>query len=166
MQNYKINLNNFYMLKYIDTQVTFAEIPDEISLCINISNCPIRCNGCHSQHLWGNIGEPLTESSLSLLIEKNTGVTCVCFMGGDMEADEVNRLAGHIRQTYPHLKIGWYSGQEWFSIFAEYKNFDYLKLGPYIKKLGGLASPKTNQRLYKVDGYILRNITSRFLKMR
>lgn len=85
-------------------------------------------------------------------------------MGGDIEPDEVNRLAKYVRQTYPHLKIGWYSGQEWFSIFAEYKNFDYLKLGPYIKKLGGLTSPKTNQRLYKVDGHILRNITNRFWK--
>ncbi len=64
------------MLKYVEKQVTFAEIPDEISLCINISNCPIRCKGCHSQHLWKDIGEPLTESSLRLLIEKNIGITC------------------------------------------------------------------------------------------
>ena len=28
------------MLKYVDTLVTFSEIPDEISLCINVSNCP------------------------------------------------------------------------------------------------------------------------------
>ena len=27
------------MLKYVDTKVTFAEVPNEISLCINISNC-------------------------------------------------------------------------------------------------------------------------------
>lgn len=150
------------MLKYVDTQVTFAEIPDEVSLCINISNCPIGCPGCHSSYLANDIGELLTEETLQQLIKKNKGITCLCFMGGDIAPDEVNRLAGYVRQTYPHLKIGWYSGREWFSIFAEYKNFDYLKLGPYIKKLGGLTSPKTNQRLYKVDGYILRNITNRF----
>lgn len=27
------------MLKYVDTKVTFSEVPNEISLCINISNC-------------------------------------------------------------------------------------------------------------------------------
>ena len=27
------------MLKYVDTMVTFSEVPDEISLCIEISNC-------------------------------------------------------------------------------------------------------------------------------
>ena len=28
-------------LKFVDTMVTFSEIPDEITLCFNISNCPI-----------------------------------------------------------------------------------------------------------------------------
>lgn len=27
------------MLKYLNTQVTFAEVPDEITLCINITGC-------------------------------------------------------------------------------------------------------------------------------
>ena len=39
------------MLKYVDSQITFREIPDEITLCINISNCPFRCKGCHSKEL-------------------------------------------------------------------------------------------------------------------
>ena len=39
------------MLKYLNCQVTFAEVPDEISLCINITNCPNRCPGCHSPEL-------------------------------------------------------------------------------------------------------------------
>ena len=44
------------MLKYIDTKVTFAEVPNEISLCINISNCPCNCKGCHSSYLAEDIG--------------------------------------------------------------------------------------------------------------
>ena len=28
------------MLKYVDTMVTFSEVPSEITLCINVSNCP------------------------------------------------------------------------------------------------------------------------------
>ena len=27
------------MLKYLNTQVTFAEVPNEITLCINITGC-------------------------------------------------------------------------------------------------------------------------------
>lgn len=150
------------MLKYVDTQVTFAEIPDEVSLCINISNCPIECPGCHSSYLANDIGELLTEETLQQLIKKNKGITCLCFMGGDIAPHEVNDLAGYVRKEYPHLKIGWYSGADSLTLFTEYKNFDYIKLGRYIKKLGGLDSPKTNQRFYKVDGNVLKNITSRF----
>ena len=28
------------MIKYVDTLVSFSEVPNEITLCINISNCP------------------------------------------------------------------------------------------------------------------------------
>lgn len=70
------------MLKYKDTQVCFQEVPDEISLCINISGCTIGCKNCHSIHLAEDNGELLTIEALSSLIEQNTGITCVCFMGG------------------------------------------------------------------------------------
>lgn len=48
------------MLKYVNTGVVFQEIPDEVTLAVNISNCPCRCPGCHSRYLWGDVGEPLT----------------------------------------------------------------------------------------------------------
>ena len=50
------------MLKYVNTAITFAEFPDEISLLINISNCPCHCKGCHSAYLAEDIGEPLLNS--------------------------------------------------------------------------------------------------------
>ena len=40
------------MLKYVNTDIVFQEIPDEVTLAVNISNCPCRCPGCHSQYLW------------------------------------------------------------------------------------------------------------------
>lgn len=49
------------MLKYVDARVVFQEIPDEITLAINISNCPCHCKGCHSQYLAEDIGKPLIE---------------------------------------------------------------------------------------------------------
>ena len=58
------------MFKYIDTLVTFREFPDEISLCINITGCPIHCPYCHSKHLWESTGEILFSSKLKELIEQ------------------------------------------------------------------------------------------------
>ena len=48
------------MIKYTDTQIVFSEIPDEITLAINISNCQNNCPGCHSPYLKQNIGKELT----------------------------------------------------------------------------------------------------------
>ena len=71
------------MVKFVDTMVTFSEFPDEISLCINISNCPCFCTGCHSPYLSEDIGTLLTKEKLKELIEKNEGITCVGFDGSN-----------------------------------------------------------------------------------
>ncbi|MEG2282023.1 MAG: anaerobic ribonucleoside-triphosphate reductase activating protein, partial [Rikenellaceae bacterium] len=71
-------------LKYVNYDIVFQEIPDEVTLAINLSNCPNRCLGCHSPYLQQDIGEPLSEEVLSKLIDKyGSAITCVCFMGGD-----------------------------------------------------------------------------------
>lgn len=148
------------MLKYTDIAIGLQEIPSEVSLVINIANCPFRCKGCNAKHLWEDSGESLSYENLEMLVDSTIqDITCVLFMGGDIAPDEINELAAHIRSHYPDLRIGWYSGGETITVFTEYVNFDYLKFGPFIKKLGPLSSPKTNQRLYKVEGGVLRNIT-------
>lgn len=58
------------MLRYVDYDIVFQEIPDEVTLAINLSNCPNRCKGCHSPHLLENVGESLTEESLGHLLQK------------------------------------------------------------------------------------------------
>ena len=67
------------MLKYADSKVVFSEVPDEITLAISISNCPGTCKGCHSPWLREDVGESLTKTSVHELLEKNNGVTCICF---------------------------------------------------------------------------------------
>ena len=151
------------MLKYSDIVIGLQEIPGEVSLVINITNCPFRCKGCNAKKLWEDIGEPLSCANLNMLIDSTLqDITCVLFMGGDIAPDEINKLASHIRANYPELKVGWYSGGETMTIFTEYKNFDYLKFGSFVKKLGPLTSHKTNQRLYKVEKDILRDFTYLF----
>ena len=94
-------------MKYVNKGVVFQEIPDEVTLSINISNCPCHCPGCHSKYLWEDIGTPLNVMSLGVMLDTyGDDVTCVAFMGGDSETEEVNQLAAFVRQNYPHLKTG------------------------------------------------------------
>lgn len=142
-------------LKYTDTMITFSEVPDEISLCVNISNCPIHCPECHSKELWNDIGELLTDEKIMSLIDHYDGCTTFVIMGGDGNAKEVNRVANFIRKN-SNLLTCWYSGLEILSPEIDLKNFDFIKLGPYIQNLGGLDSPTTNQKFYQID-HINRN---------
>lgn len=153
------------MLKYVNTGVVFQEIPDEVTLSINISNCPCRCPGCHSKYLWGDIGSELTSDVIDGFVRQyGSDITCLCFMGGDAEPCAVNTLAQHIRKSHPGMKVAWYSGRQRVSSQIDRLLFDYIKVGPYLQHLGALDSPKTNQHLYKIekDGFI--DITSRFWK--
>ena len=94
----------------------------------------------------------MTEELLSSLIDRYaSAITCFCFMGGDAEPMEIMRLSKWIRSSYPHIRIGWYSGKENLPEGFDIMALDYLKLGPYIAELGGLKSPTTNQILYRIS---------------
>lgn len=153
------------MLKYHSTYIGFREIPDEISLCINITNCPNNCKGCHSPWLQKDEGIPLTYVELKKLIQSNKGITCVCFMGGDKEPWEIKRLASLIKEE-TDLKTAWYSGKDYLMDLSVNIAFDYVKIGPYIEEFGPLDSKTTNQQLFKFDWKtcILDNITYKFWK--
>ena len=151
------------MLKYLNTQVTFAEVPDEITLCINITGCKNGCKNCHSSYLAQDIGTELTFNEVRKLIKKNSGISCIAFMGGDSEPKRINALASFVTNHY-QLKVAWYSGRQELSKDIELRNFDYIKLGPYIEELGPLSSRTTNQRLYRVEKEVLIDITNKFWK--
>ena len=139
------------MLKYVDTLVGFAEIPDDITLCINISNCPCHCKNCHSSYLAEDIGEPLDLQHLTNLIDSNKGITCVCIMGGDANPSEVDDIAQDIKEYYPELKVGWYSGKDYISEDINLENFDYIKYGHYDENKGPLNSKTTNQIMLEIE---------------
>lgn len=157
------------MIRYIpeDTTVVLAEVPDEISLAINLSNCPHRCPGCHSPYLQENKGDELTFDVAKKLIDKNCGITCVVFMGGDSTPAQLVKLVYDLRQVYPELKFAVYSGNP--ITRPDYiATFDYIKLGEYKADLGGLDSETTNQKFFKKimkDGRpFLENQTYKFKK--
>ena len=151
------------MLKYLNTQVTFSEVPDEITLCINITGCKIGCKNCHSSYLAEDIGEGLTLDKIYKLIDNNEGITCVCFMGGDSSPKEIDMFARCIKDLYD-IKVAWYSGKQELSKDINLKWFDFIKLGPYIEELGPLNSKTTNQRFYKIEKNKLVDITNLFWK--
>ncbi len=147
------------MLRCYSYDIVCQEIPDEITLAVNISCCPNRCPGCHSPWLWEDAGEEMTEEMLVTLIGRySSAVTCFCFMGGDADPFEVQRLAQCVRKEFPHLRTAWYSGKERIPDCFDISSMDYIKIGPYIAEKGGLKSRETNQMLFRVhpDGRMER----------
>mgnify|MGYP000018987481 CR=1 FL=1 len=70
-------------------------------------------------------------------------------MGGDADPKYVSQLAQYLHREHPQLKVAWYSGRQQFPRTIRKRDFDYIKLGPYIEHLGCLKERTTNQRLYK-----------------
>lgn len=138
------------MLKYVNTGIVFQEIPDEVTLAVNISNCPCRCPGCHSHYLWEDIGMPLDNNAIDDFIKKfGRDITCIAFMGGDADPKGINMLAQYIHEEHPQFKVAWYSGRLRLTAGVNKEDFDYIKIGPFIKHLGPLNKSTTNQRMYK-----------------
>ena len=75
-------------------------------------------------------------------------------MGGDNFIEQLIECARNIKYHYPNLKTAWYSGRSDLDDYRIKKletYLDYIKIGPYVKQLGGLDSPNTNQRFYRID---------------
>lgn len=181
------------MIKYLGYAVTFSEIPEETTLCFNITNCPHRCIGCHSPQLQEDIGKDLEPDIKSIIDKYIGGITCVCFMGEGNDWVALEKCMRIVSDCYPDLKIALYTGLEGdgsngdtselqaLDSYTTGRNPDgydkcheplvtYLKLGKYDPQKGGLNSPSTNQRLFRTDYIddfncpVCENITSKFWK--
>lgn len=155
------------------TSVVMEEIPDKVTLAVDISNCTGLCEGCHSPFLRTDIGLELTPERVESMLADNFGVNCFLFLGEGNDHQALMSLASYIRSAHPSLALAIYSGRE--KVEDEvFQAFDYVKVGPYRPSCGPLNNPSTNQRLYHVmrkpaglpdsgdSGYVLEDITSRF----
>lgn len=151
------------------TSVVLEEIPDRVTLAVDISNCAGLCEGCHSPFLRKDIGEELTLDVVRALLDNNFGVNCFLLLGEGNDHGALMNLAVDIRKAYPSLALALYSGRE--SVEDDiYRVFDYVKVGPYRPSYGPLNNPATNQRLYRVHhrspvssaSYTLEDLTPRF----
>ena len=150
------------MIKYKDFFVVFEEIPDRVSLAVNITNCQNNCVGCHSPELRLNNGEELTEEIIDKLIKENYGIDCFLFMGEGKDHTRLMELVRYIKENYA-IKVAIYSGRD--KVETEYYGlFDYVKVGGYKEEYGPLNKETTNQRLYEIEADGIKDITYRFWK--
>ena len=150
------------MIKFKDSYIVFEEIPDRISLAVNITNCQNNCVGCHSPELRLNNGEELTEEIVDKLINENYGIDCFLFMGEGKDRGRLLELAKYIKRNYD-LKVAIYSGRNDVELDF-YEVFDYIKVGEYKEEFGPLNRDTTNQRLYEITSNNVIDITSKFWK--
>lgn len=138
------------MLKYKYIKEVFTEVPGEISLAVSITGCRVRCEGCHSRELWEDKGTPLTIEELQSLLDKHQGITCLCLLGSE---HDINSLIELFQYAHLRIKTAWYCGLDMIpkDKTSILKYLDFVKLGHYDQELGGLNSPTTNQRFYKVE---------------
>lgn len=135
-------------LKYNGYSIVMQEVPNEVSLAINISGCPHKCEGCHSKYLWKYDGEYLIDDIEKLLNQYSGLITCVCFMGGDQNQDDLLYCINMANKK--ELKTCLYTGVDDINMINKeiIEVLDYIKIGRYIEKYGGLDKNTTNQKFF------------------
>ena len=138
--------------RYSHEQVVWLEVPNEVSLAYQISGCPLRCKGCHSADTWKlGVGQELSSEYLDSRLKQYQGlITCVLFLGGEWQVDEL--IARLVQVKQGGLKTCLYTGFEQEELAEDIiSHLDYLKTGRWIAELGGLDSPTTNQRFIQLS---------------
>ncbi len=144
-------------MQYDKYDIVFQEVPGEISLSFSMVGCPYNCIGCHSRDLKFITGHTLTIDALTDLIIKYNGyITCGLFLGGEWNPNMTEYLK--VIQSYA-LKTCLYTGSDTIiDDLVPYLN--YIKIGHYDMKFGGLNNKNTNQRLIDLDNN--KDITYKF----
>ncbi len=152
-------LHRIIYMRYLSQQITFQEVPDEISLSFLITGCPLKCPGCHSADSWNPAkGHILTTEVLKNFITKYRGaITCVLFMGGEWQPEELLEFLLFCRKQ--NLKTCLYTGLDDVSSTIK-KELTFLKTGSWKKDQGGLSMQNTNQKLVELESGKVFNFTA------
>lgn len=141
------------IMNIFDYSVTFAELRDQVNLTFFVSGCPYNCNGCSWK---GTDKVPffLSKDEFKSIIEKYVNkCTAIVFLGGEWYSDFKDYIDIAKEKGF---KTCLYTGVNTFNDFEQNfnnlkENLDYLKVGRWIKDLGGLNTKNTNQKLYKLN---------------
>lgn len=84
------------------------------------------------------------------LLNKHKGITCILLLGGEANIDALIEL---FQYAYKRVKTAWYCGLDMIpkGKYGILQYLDFCKVGHYDAELGGLDSPSTNQRFYKIE---------------
>ena len=138
--------------------ITLNEVPNKVSVFVEFSNCHLKCEGCHSNHLHSDMfdGEKTDIKYILSYVEKqiDKGAEYIVLMGGDTNGVQKEDLYTLINKLDDIAPVMLYSGSEDISILTD-TNLTLLKTGGYIEELGGLLSPTTNQKVFKKDIKVL-----------
>lgn len=141
--------------------IVFQEVPEHISICFSIPGCSLQCDGCHSTHLWkkNNNRSLSLNNYLNVLKKYQAMADCVLFMGGEWNKTELIQFL--LLAKSMDFKTCLYTGLD--TVDEDILDqLNYIKTGPWIKSLGGLSSPITNQRF--TDLKTNKNLNHLFLK--
>lgn len=150
-------------MRYSYSKIVFQEVPSEISLAFHITGCQLKCEGCHSKSSWNfQSGYDLNIKNFREFIQKyKSDVTCILFLGGEWHQAELVKFL-EISQLN-QLKTALYTGLELHEVPHDIlSKLDYLKYGRFVKKLGGLDQPQTNQVFIHVK--TMEKLNQHFIK--
>ena len=161
------------MLKVYNYNTTFSEFPNEISLCLHISQCPNKCVGCSEPWLWGDEGTELSDEYLEKLIKDNPYITLIGIMGGDNDPEERLKVCKKIKSL--GLKVGVYSGKDYMEM-SLLGVVDFYKIGRWIMPIGNaeewhkhscgpIRFTYSNQRLFEIKNGLVEDVTQELQKV-
>ena len=122
------------LVPLVSSGITMNEIPGRIAVYFELGNCTQGCPGCHSPHLSEQqvlAITPLEELESIAETQATKGANAIVLMGGTTN--------GISDDDAEHDKT-----------IAQKSGVTWLKTGSYQEERGGLSSPSTNQRFYKL----------------
>lgn len=135
--------------------ITINEVPDRMSVYFEIGECRQNCKGCHSPHLHTQIKDKMSVADMKSYAQRmiNEGANAIVILGGTTNGLSLVDMKNIIDTLSDVAPVCLYSGtddkdiNEWIT---DHTGVNWIKTGSYKEDLGGLQSPKTNQRFYRV----------------
>lgn len=143
------------LVPVVSTGITLTEIPDRISYFIELGNCSKHCPNCHSPYLSDTVISPPDLAGVGRMVEHaaERGADAIVLMGGTTNGISDDDLITILSTLSCILPVCLYSGSddaEHDKTIAQKSGVTWLKTGSYQEERGGLSSPSTNQRFYKL----------------
>lgn len=174
-------------MNYTTEQITFQEVPNEISLSFLIAGCPLKCKGCHSADSWratseasetikskihpinNNVQNQLTTEYLENRIKQYQNmISCVLFLGGEWKIKQLIELLQTVKNTNPSLKTCLYTGLELDEIveLIEQEINEKVEIGwKYIFDNNLLDYLKTGRWIRELGGLDNKKTNQQFYKV-